>query len=129
MSKDDSVELEGEVTDVLPNSMFKVRLQNGKEILAYLSGKLRMNYIKILQGDFVKVDISLYDLTRGRITWRMKGSPKPATQPADVTTVPSTEATAVPDASSVSDIKEKNLNTIENSKSDNIDTSNLVKNR
>ncbi len=73
MSKDDAIELEGKVVDILPNAMFKVELPNGKVILAHISGKLRMNYIKILQGDIVTVEISPYDLTRGRITWRSKG--------------------------------------------------------
>lgn len=94
MSKEDCIELEGEVVDVLPNAMFTVRLQNGKEILSHLSGKLRMNYIKILQGDCVKVEISPYDLTRGRITWRMKGSSKPASSQVNesVTTSDSCES-------------------------------------
>lgn len=76
MSKDDVIELNGKVIEVLPNAMFKVELQNGKEILAHISGKLRMNYIRILQGDNVTVEISPYDLTRGRITWRSKNSDK-----------------------------------------------------
>ncbi len=76
MSKDDVIELNGKVTEVLPNAMFKVELQNGKEILAHISGKLRMNYIRILQGDNVTVEISPYDLTRGRVTWRSKNSDK-----------------------------------------------------
>lgn len=76
MSKDDVIELNGKVVEVLPNAMFKVELQNGKEILAHISGKLRMNYIRILQGDNVIVEISPYDLTRGRITWRSKNSDK-----------------------------------------------------
>ncbi len=74
MSKEDVIELEGKVVDVLPNAMFKVELPNGKVILAHISGKLRMNYIRILQGDTVKVEMSPYDLTRGRITWRSKES-------------------------------------------------------
>lgn len=74
MPKDDVIELEGKVTDVLPNAMFKVELPNGKVILAHISGKLRMNYIRILQGDTVTVEISPYDLTRGRITWRSKNT-------------------------------------------------------
>ncbi len=78
MSKEDAIELEGKVVEVLPNAMFKVELPNGKVILAHISGKLRMNYIKILQGDNVKVEISPYDLTRGRITWRVKNSGKSA---------------------------------------------------
>lgn len=76
MSKDDVIELNGKVIEVLPNAMFKVELQNGKEILAHISGKLRMNYIRILQGDNVIVEISPYDLTRGRITWRSKNGDK-----------------------------------------------------
>ena len=76
MSKEDAIELEGKVVEVLPNAMFKVELPNGKIILAHISGKLSMNYIKILQGDNVKVEISPYDLTRGRITWRVKNSGK-----------------------------------------------------
>lgn len=73
MSKSDAIELEGKIVEVLPNAMFKVELPNGKVILAYTSGKLRMNYIRILQGDTVTVEISPYDLTKGRITWRSKG--------------------------------------------------------
>lgn len=83
MSKEDSIELEGKVVEVLPNAMFKVRLQNGKDIISHISGKLRMNYIKILQGDDVKVEISPYDLTRGRITWRMKNSTKSNTSASE----------------------------------------------
>lgn len=74
MSKDDVIELDGKVIEVLPNAMFKVELPNGKIILAHISGKLRMNYIRILQGDTVTVEISPYDLTRGRITWRSKNT-------------------------------------------------------
>ena len=74
MSKDDVIELDGKVIEVLPNAMFKVELPNGKVILAHISGKLRMNYIRILQGDTVTVEISPYDLTRGRITWRSKNT-------------------------------------------------------
>ena len=72
MSKEDVIEVEGTVVDTLPNTTFKVELQNGHQILAHISGKLRMNYIKILPGDKVKVELSPYDLTRGRITWRAK---------------------------------------------------------
>ena len=72
MAKDDVIELEGIVTDALPNAMFKVELPNGHRILAHISGKLRMNYIKILPGDKVTVQMSPYDLTQGRITWRSK---------------------------------------------------------
>ena len=72
MAKDDVIEIEGIVTDALPNAMFKVELPNGHSVLAHISGKLRMNYIKILPGDKVTVQISTYDLTQGRITWRSK---------------------------------------------------------
>lgn len=72
MSKEDVIEVEGTVTDALPNTNFKVKLENGHEILAHISGKLRMNYIRILPGDRVTVELSPYDLTRGRITWRKK---------------------------------------------------------
>lgn len=76
MAKTDAIELEGTVTEVLPNAMFKVEIAPGREILAHLSGKMRMNYIKILQGDNVTVEMSPYDLTKGRITWRNKNSGK-----------------------------------------------------
>ena len=72
MSKQDVIEVEGTVTEALPNAQFKVKLQNGHVILAVISGKLRMNYIRILPGDKVTVEMSPYDLTRGRITWRTK---------------------------------------------------------
>ena len=72
MSKEDVIEVEGVVSEALPNTLFKVKLENGHEILAHISGKLRMNYIKILPGDKVKVELSPYDLNRGRITWRAK---------------------------------------------------------
>ena len=72
MAKEDIIEVEGTVVEALPNTNFKVELENGHQILAHISGKLRMNYIKILPGDKVKVEISPYDLTRGRITWRAK---------------------------------------------------------
>ena len=72
MAKDDGMELEGTVVETLPNAMFKVELENGHQILAHISGKLRMNFIKILPGDKVKLEMSPYDLTRGRITWRSK---------------------------------------------------------
>ncbi|MBE7599076.1 translation initiation factor IF-1, partial [Staphylococcus aureus] len=68
----DVIELEGTVLDTLPNAMFKVELENGHEILAHVSGKIRMNYIRILPGDKVTVEMSPYDLTRGRITYRYK---------------------------------------------------------
>ena len=72
MSKEDVIEVEGTVVETLPNTNFKVELEKGHQILAHISGKLRMNYIKILPGDKVKVELSPYDLTRGRITWRAK---------------------------------------------------------
>ena len=72
MAKDDVIEIEGIVTDNLPNAMFNVDIGNGHKILAHISGKLRMNFIKILTGDKVTVQMSPYDLTRGRITWRSK---------------------------------------------------------
>lgn len=74
MSKDDCVEFEGKVLEALPNAMFKVEISNGIVILAHLSGKMRMNYIKILPGDNVKIDMSPYDLTKGRIIWRDRNS-------------------------------------------------------
>ncbi len=70
--KDDTITVEGTVLEALPNTMFKVKLDNGHEVLAYLSGKMRMHYIKILPGDRVTVELSVYDLTRGRITYRHK---------------------------------------------------------
>ena len=72
MAKQDVMELEGTVLDTLPNAMFKVELENGHEILAHVSGKIRMNYIRILPGDKVTVEMSPYDLSRGRITYRYK---------------------------------------------------------
>ncbi len=72
MSKDDVIEVEGTVIDALPNAMFQVELQNGHKILAHISGKLRMNFIRILPGDKVTVEMSPYDLSKGRITWRSK---------------------------------------------------------
>ena len=72
MSKEDVIELEGVVTDALPNANFQVELPNGHKILAHVSGKLRMNYIRIVPGAKVTVEMSPYDLTKGRITWRAK---------------------------------------------------------
>lgn len=72
MAKQDVIELEGTVLDTLPNAMFKVEIENGHEILAHVSGKIRMNYIRILPGDKVTVEMSPYDLSRGRITYRYK---------------------------------------------------------
>jgi len=72
VSKEDVIELEGTVLEALPNAMFRVQLENGHIILAHISGKLRMNYIRILPGDKVTVEMSTYNLSRGRITWRGK---------------------------------------------------------
>jgi len=72
VSKEDVIEAEGVVVEALPNANFKVKLSNGHVITAYISGKLRMNYIKILPGDTVTLEISPYDLTKGRIIWRSK---------------------------------------------------------
>lgn len=72
MSKDDVIETEGVVVETLPNAMFKVKLANGHIITAHISGKLRQHYIKIIIGDSVKLEMSPYDLTKGRITWRSK---------------------------------------------------------
>ena len=72
MSKQDMIEIEGTVVEALPNAMFQVELPNGHRILAHISGKLRMNFIRILPGDKVKLEMSPYDLTRGRITYRLK---------------------------------------------------------
>ncbi len=72
MPKEDAIEVEGVVIEPLPNAMFRVELENGHKVLAHISGKMRMNYIRILPGDKVKVELSPYDLTRGRITFRVK---------------------------------------------------------
>lgn len=72
MAKDDMIEVEGVVTESLPNTTFKVDIGNGHIILAHISGKLRMNFIRILPGDKVTMEMSPYDLTKGRITWRSK---------------------------------------------------------
>lgn len=72
MAKDDVIEVEGTVVETLPNAMFKVELENGHVILAHVSGKIRMHFIRILPGDKVTVELSPYDLTRGRITYRFK---------------------------------------------------------
>ena len=72
MSKTDVIQLEGKVIEKLPNAMFQVELENGHQVLAHISGKLRMNYIRILPGDRVTVELSPYDLSKGRITWRDK---------------------------------------------------------
>ncbi len=72
MAKNDSIEVTGTVLEALPNAMFKVKLENNFEVLAHISGKMRMNFIRILPGDRVRLELSPYDLTRGRITWRDK---------------------------------------------------------
>jgi translation initiation factor IF-1 len=72
LAKSDSIEVEGAVVEALPNAMFQVRLPNGHMIMAHISGKMRMNFIRIYPGDRVTVELSPYDLTRGRITWRSK---------------------------------------------------------
>ncbi|MBX6342048.1 MAG: translation initiation factor IF-1 [Thermomicrobiaceae bacterium] len=72
MAKKDVIEVEGRVTEPLPNAMFRVELDNGHEVLAHISGKLRLNFIRILPGDRVRVELSPYDLSRGRITYRLR---------------------------------------------------------
>jgi translation initiation factor IF-1 len=72
MAKDDQIEMEGTVLDTLPNTMFRVQLENGHVVTAHISGRMRKNYIRILTGDKVKVEMTPYDLTKGRITYRMK---------------------------------------------------------
>ncbi|MCX6156372.1 MAG: translation initiation factor IF-1 [Ignavibacteriota bacterium] len=72
MVKQDSIKVDGVILEILPNTTFKVKLENGHEILAHISGKMRMHYIRILQGDKVSVELSPYDLTKGRITYRYK---------------------------------------------------------
>ena len=72
MSKEESIEVEGTILEPLPNAMFRVELENGHKVLSHISGKMRMHFIRILSGDKVKVQLSPYDLTRGRITYRYK---------------------------------------------------------
>ena len=72
MAKEESIEVEGKVVEPLPNAMFRVELENGHKVLAHISGKIRKHFIRILPGDKVKVELSAYDLTRGRITYRNK---------------------------------------------------------
>ena len=72
MSKSDVIEMEGKVVEALPNAMFQVELENGHTVLAHISGKMRMNFIRIYPGGKVPIELSPYDLTRGRITWRSK---------------------------------------------------------
>ncbi len=78
MAKEEQIEMEGTVIDALPNTMFRVELENGHVVLAHISGKMRKNYIRILKGDKVTVEMTPYDLTKGRITFRHKeGGPRP----------------------------------------------------
>lgn len=77
MPKADHIEMEGVVIDVLPNTLFRVELENGHIVIAHISGKMRKNYIRILKGDYVTVELTPYDLSKGRITFRHKGKPKP----------------------------------------------------
>jgi translation initiation factor IF-1 len=84
MPKEDHIEMDGTVTDTLPNTMFRVKLENGHVVLAHISGKMRKNYIRILTGDLVTVELTPYDLTKGRITFRHKDG-KPAATDATVT--------------------------------------------
>jgi len=72
MPKEEVIQVEGVVTEALPNAMFRVELENGRMILAHICGKMRMNFVRILPGDRVRVEVSPYDLTKGRITWRFK---------------------------------------------------------
>ena len=72
MAKEEAIEIEGTIEEALPNAMFRVTLENGHKVLAHVSGKMRMNFIRILPGDHVTVELSPYDLTRGRITYRKK---------------------------------------------------------
>jgi translation initiation factor IF-1 len=72
MAKEDNIEVQGTIVETLPNAMFRVELENGQIILAYVSGKMRMNFIKILPGDKVTIELSPYDLSKGRITYRFK---------------------------------------------------------
>ncbi|MBI2448042.1 translation initiation factor IF-1 [Candidatus Microgenomates bacterium] len=78
--KQDVIKVDGEVTETLPNAFFRVKLDNGHIILAYLSGKMKMNHIKILPGDRVSLEMTPYDLTKGRITYRQKGGQAPTGQ-------------------------------------------------
>ncbi len=77
MAKKDAIEIEGKVVELLPNTLFRVELVNGHRILAHVSGKMRLHFIRILPGDKVMVEMSPYDLTKGRITFRHKDAPKP----------------------------------------------------
>ncbi|MBL4903295.1 MAG: translation initiation factor IF-1 [Desulfocapsa sp.] len=76
MAKEEAIEVEGTIIEPLPNAMFRVELDNGHKVLAHISGKMRMHFIKILPGDLVTIELSPYDLTRGRITFRAKNNKK-----------------------------------------------------
>src|ERR1700748_2879762 len=76
MAKEEKIEMEGEITEALPNTMFRVKLDNGHDVLGHISGKMRRHYIRILPGDRVKIELSPYDLDRGRITYRYKCTPE-----------------------------------------------------
>jgi len=83
MAKEEQIEMEGTVIDALPNTMFRVQLENGHVVLAHISGKMRKNYIRILKGDKVTVEMTPYDLTKGRITFRHKDGAAPAPKTAE----------------------------------------------
>lgn len=85
MTKEDQIEMEGTVTDVLPNTMFRVQLENGHVVIAHISGKMRKNYIRILKGDKVTVQLTPYDLTKGRITFRSRDGKGGDAPPAEKT--------------------------------------------
>jgi translation initiation factor IF-1 len=95
MAKEDQIEMEGTVIDTLPNTMFRVELENGHVVIAHISGKMRKNYIRILKGDKVTVQLTPYDLTKGRITFRSRdgksGGPGAAAAPADAKPTESSE--------------------------------------
>ena len=84
MAKEDQIEMDGTVVDVLPNTMFRVQLENGHVVIAHISGKMRKNYIRILKGDKVTVQLTPYDLTKGRITFRSRDG-KPASEASEKT--------------------------------------------
>ena len=85
MAKEEQIEIEGTVIDALPNTMFRVQLENGHIVLAHISGKMRKNYIRILKGDKVTVEITPYDLTKGRITFRHKDNSSKSNERSDAT--------------------------------------------
>ena len=83
MAKEDQIEMDGTVVDVLPNTMFRVQLENGHVVIAHISGKMRKNYIRILKGDKVSVQLTPYDLSKGRITFRSRGGESKPTAPTE----------------------------------------------